>query len=295
MKASDHRLITAEAIRQFVRFSQSPAVPFLLQHSRSVQTGSEDADISPIYTRATNWHFYNRNLDRDILREPIWSFMEPLTFHLSSDRILKRRCEQLTEEIEKKSPKDVCNFTGRILHHIQDMSIPSHVVPVYHGPLVSDSFETYLSTYLKNSEYLSDITEELEQKTPPIPTFLKNDIMQLYQDTAEATLEFIKPENSSCQVTRNGIETTLPWSFFWADKNSKHRDDYPSSCQFGGFGTFGPLGKHFGNSEEFTIGQDSYIINEEVFNAFCRKLVKDMLENSIKALFLIEKDLRTMC
>lgn len=296
MKASDHIRITAEAIRQFVKYSQSAVVPFLLQYSGLIQKGSEDADISPIYTRATNWHFYNRNLDRDILQEPIWSFMEPLTFHLSSDHILKKRCEQLVDEIEKNSSKDACNLTGRILHHIQDMSCPSHVVPVYHGPLIADSFESYLSdVFLSDSKNISDIAEELEQDAKSLAVSPDIDILGLYQNSAEITLKFLQPENSTCQVKRNGKGIELPWNYFWADKNTKYLNGYPSACKFGGFGTFGPLGKNFGTTEEFSIGDDTYVIEKEVYDAFCHQLVKDMLKNSIKALFLIENDLKKLC
>lgn len=295
MKALDHIRITAEAVRQFVRFSQNPVVPLLLQHSSLIQKGSEDADISPIYTRVTNWHFYNKNLDRDVLHEPIWSFMEPLTFHLSSDHILKKRCEELDQEIAKKSVKDACNLTGRILHHIQDMSTPSHVVPVYHGFTIRDSFETYLSDhYLSETQYLETISEKVQHEAADLRPEQPTTILQLYSDTAENTLEYLKPENSGCRVVKNGKETTLPWSYFWADRETIHLGGYPSECKFGGFGTFGPLGMHFGTKGKFDIGDDTYLIEQEVYNNLCQKLVQDMLKNSIKTLFLLESQLEKL-
>jgi len=37
--------------------------------------------------------------------------------------------------------------SGRLTHHIQDMSTPSHVVPVYHGPGLKDEYENFGAEY----------------------------------------------------------------------------------------------------------------------------------------------------
>jgi hypothetical protein len=296
MKQLDHIRITAEAIRRFIRYSQSPAALMLLQHSRLVQQGAEDADISPLYTRVTNWHFYNRNLDQDVLQEPVWSFMEPLTFHLSSDRILRKRCEQLKEEAAKGSLRDCCDLTGRILHHIQDMSTPSHVIPVFHGPLIPDSFENYLcDAYLADEGRLAKImpNQAVEQAMctpqPHIP------VLQVYQDAAEKTLTLLNSEEANFPAMVNGRPRDLSWSYFWADKNTSHTGAYPSECKFGGFGNFGPLGKHFGTTTVIHAGDDTYLIQQQVYDGLCRQLVEEMLVNSIKTLFLLESDLKKLC
>lgn len=296
MKPLDHIRITAEAVRQFVRLSHGPVAPMLLQNSRLVQKGAEDADISPIFTRATNWHFYNRNLDLNVLHESVWPFMEPLTIHLSSDHILKRRYEQLKDETSKGSLKDSCDLTGRILHHIQDMSSPSHVVPVFHGPLVPDSFETYLhDIYLADESRLRDFSSILATNRGPLAPQPGTTVLQLYQEAAESTLTLLKPGNSSCKARVNGQLIELPWSYFWADKDTYHQGDFPSECKFGGFGKFGPLGKHFGITKGIRSGNDVYHIEQQVYNDFCNQLVKEMLINSVKTLLLIEPELAKLC
>jgi hypothetical protein len=296
MKALDHTRITAEAIRQFVRYSQGLVAPMLLQYSSLVQTGSKDTDQSPLYTRATNWHFYKKNLDQDVVRKAVWPYMEPLTFHLSSDHILLRRCEQLRAETAKKSTADACDLTGRILHHIQDMSIPSHVVPIFHGQLVEDSFETYLSKY-----YLADDgrMSALSGEQPPDPSTLlpgvQTTILHLYEEAAENTLSALKIENSSCECQVNGTVQNLSWNYFWSDQNTHHNGYNPSECKLGGFGSFGPLGMNFGTTEPISTGGNSYQIERSTYDRFCTRQVKDMLENSIKALFILEPDLKKLC
>ena len=186
MKAEDHARITGEAIRQFIKYSRSPVTATLLRYSRLVQQGAKDADTRPLYTRATNWHFYNGNLEQDTVKKTIWPFHEPLVIHLSSNHILQRRVKELEQEIAKNSIEDALLLVGRILHHIQDMSTPSHVVPVYHGPLITDSFEIYL-----NSRFLADIDRlnsiALELSTEDVlqnPTTNGTSIMDIYEHGA---------------------------------------------------------------------------------------------------------------
>lgn len=268
----------------------------LLQHSRLVQKGSEDADISPLYTRVTNWHFYNRNLDQDVIHQPVWSFMEPLTVHLSSDRILQKRYNQLKEEGTKRSLRDCCNLTGRILHHIQDMSSPSHVVPVFHGPLVPDSFETYLqNTYLAQDDRLSKMLLDGPLNRNHLIPLPETTILQVYREAAESTLNLLKPENSNCRAIVNGQPRELPWTYFWVGKQTPQEGAYPSDCKFSGFGTFGPLGKNFGTTGEIRADGKSYRIEGEVYDELCRRLVEEMLFNSIRALFLLEPILAKLC
>jgi hypothetical protein len=296
MKALDHTRITAEAIRQFVRYSQGPVAPMLLQHSSIVQTGSQDTDQSPLCTRATNWHFYKGNLDQDVIQEPVWSYVEPLTFHLSSDHILQKRYEQLREETAKKSIRDACSLTGRILHHIQDMSTPSHVVPIFHGLQVEDSFEKYLNEqYLANDRRMSAISGELNPDPSAMIPKAETTPLQLYLEAAEETLITLKAENSSCPCRINGSPRELPWSYFWADKNTHYTGSYPSECSFGGFGQFGPLGKDFGTTTTINAGGISYLIEQETYESFCHQQVKNMLVNSIKALFILEPELQKLC
>lgn len=294
MKATDHTRITEEAIRRFVRHSASPVAPMLLRHSRQVQHGAREEDLTPLLARATNWHFYNRNLDCDVVKEPVWSFMEPLVFHLSSDRILRRHCDQLAREAAKGAVEDCCELTGRILHHIQDMSIPAHVVPIYHGPLIADSFEEYLHRdYLFADGRLAGLPDvsvpAVDSSQALAALVLKN-----YQTAAEATLALLSGEGSGFAATVDNREMLLPWSFFWADRYTCQRDAYPAECTFAGFGRFGPLGKDFGTSDLELQGV-RYRIEPEVYVSFCERLCLKMLADSLATLAILEPLLRRVC
>lgn len=294
MKAADHARITAEAVRQFVRMSPSPSPLLLLQHTSLVQKGSEDPDNTPFYSRATNWHFYNRNLDRDVVEKKVWSFQEPVVFHLSSDHILQERVEQLSREVDKRSVRDCCLLVGRILHHIQDMSTPSHVVPVFHGPQVPDSFESYL-----NTSYLNDygtLTASSVNLPTLIPVFEKareyGSVMNIYQSAAQETLEFL--DSTSCPALENGIPRQLNWNCFWSPQESTHPDALPSECTFSGFGSFGPLGKHFGVTDDIEVRENRYRISRESYRDFCRHRVDAMLTWSMQTLYFLAPELEKL-
>ena len=75
---------------------------------------------------------------------------------------------------------DSCILVGRILHHVQDMSTPSHVVPVYHGLVVKDRFETHLHQEYLNDDVMTSIMEEVvsEDQLPSLPE--DHSVMAMY-------------------------------------------------------------------------------------------------------------------
>lgn len=79
---------------------------------------------------------------------------------ITSENILNKRIKEFEELVEKNSFKRYNKF-GRILHHIQDMSTPSHVLPIYHGPkfplyLSPKKIEDYFETFMcKNNDNIT--------------------------------------------------------------------------------------------------------------------------------------------
>ena len=74
----------------------------------------------------------------------------------------------------------------------------------------------------------------------------------------------------------------------------EHTDSYESECKFGGFGNFGPLGKHFGKTEEFSRRGVRYKIELDEFNGICRDLSKKMIIDSVLTLQSIEQRLQPL-
>jgi hypothetical protein len=130
-------------------------------------------------------------------------------------------------------------YLGYLIHHIQDMSVPLHVLPVNH--FWTDGFEKYELTLGPSSqdESCKDLIQEALQTSP----------VELHQSVAWETLE----------LSRNGeLTASYPWnhkvplSWFWEEG---------SNDEFGGYGI---LGNSFGmswlstRSQKFRIEQQEF-------------------------------------
>lgn len=295
MKAKDHVRITNAAVNLYNSGIDSDVSKLLNKNCDLLVKGSEEADSKPIMVRATNWHFYNRNLSEDTIEHAIWEFQEPTVFHLSSDYILRKREEELDAEIEKQSLGDICNLVGRILHHVQDMSTPSHVIPVYHGILIKDSFEKYLhEVFLDDSDVLVGIAKAIESEKSIHSQPENRSIMALYIQAADNTLIYLSTEKPTFIAKVDDVEQSLPWTYFWEPEDVEHIDSYEPECNFAGFGNFGPLGKRFGETKEFERRGVRYKINKKVFDGICRDLTKKMLLDSVLTLQALDKRLQVL-
>ena len=115
-------------------------------------------------------------------------------FHtpLPENIISSTQTERIKGLVEKNSFKRYNKF-GRILHHIQDMSTPSHVLPIYHGPKfplyvslkkIEDHFETFM--------YKNDDNITLEDVHIPSSDNNINSFFQIYDNAAHEMLEMLK-------------------------------------------------------------------------------------------------------
>jgi len=284
MKPTDHKRITRRAIEIFCHRQPGPFADLLSHHCEQIVDGSRDADTRPLHVRATNWHFYRANGHlKPIETHLLWV---PITIYPTSDHILRLRIEELSNEVEKGISHDLFNLVGRILHHTQDMSTPAHVVPVYHGMdildlvpddlNVRDSFEDYAEEHSPDLLAALDIDaihfDELAYSPP--------DLFANYEQAAQRTLRllFDAPE-ARFPAMVDGKRRTLDWSMFWQQWR-EGRDDAASRH---GFGRYGPLGAHFGDTD-IEQGGKHYQIDSQVYRAELGLLLGKMVEDSIRAL-----------
>ncbi|WP_150775485.1 hypothetical protein, partial [Pseudomonas fluorescens] len=127
--AFNPELHSAYALRAAQAYQRCPGVklPEQLAEALAAGTDAEDSNLLTLPQRATNWHFYNRNKKL----EPFWFANRSL------DVIFSKRIEKLNALLAEPDadPVAVYEQAGRVLHYIQDMSVPGHVVPAYHAKL----------------------------------------------------------------------------------------------------------------------------------------------------------------
>ncbi len=296
MKAADHKTISKAAINQLHELGPNPSRALLSQNIKSISEAAEDVD-SVNYSRATNWHFYNDNCQHTIRSRDDFGFFDNIKLHRTSEFILQKRNVQLSEQIKKKKLDKACEYIGRILHHIQDMSTPSHVVPVYHGMVIKDCFETKLHEYI-DAEKASG-SDIFTIQADEFNNIQKSEIFPIYKESAEASLQYLYSDSNTCKVTVDGIEQPLGWNNFWL----RHEDDLQGAYDvegdlvnyaeedFDGFGKFGSLGKHFGELAAFGRDDVTYLIQQEEYNKLYRYLINKMILDSIRTLKSLEERL----
>lgn len=167
--------------------------------------------------RLRNWHFY-RSEDSPISKRR-WGFIRPTSEHIFIEHITALR--RAPRESETRYL-----LLGRLLHHIQDMSTPSHVLAIYHGPKKPDHFETFVE------DHLCRITGSDVNPFEDVADF-----WNLYQEAAKRTSEYVA--NGTFQALRDGVTQPLPLSEFWQTWSEKE-DGFRR-----GFGSFGPLSECF--------------------------------------------------
>ena len=235
MKAATHQKITQEALQKYIQgkgkgydgvFNKA-----LWQECIRDGTAWEDA---PSKFRFTDWHFYPAN---DLLEEEILGLAIPNSAHLVA---LRQR--KLVEELEHGLSERLFTRFGRLLHHIQDMSTPTHVVPVYHGPGMPDPYEEFLN---KQWEDLQPFKSDMPAVRGAAGDY---QFTSLYRSAAEATQVILAPQNLRFNVTIDGVTTQADSTLFWLSHDQVDGEPKPKHSKHG-FGGFGILGEYFGKDE----------------------------------------------
>ena len=285
MKPDDHARITSKAVRLFHQYGRNTISDAMIKSIDRICAGSKKEDAFTL-ERLRNWHFYNK-----WLLLPLTVPCSSCILHFTPEHLIIKRDHQLNRAINKRKRKQLFTLTGRILHHIQDMSTPSHVVPVYHDPIYRDSYETYLcDCYLNDSDHLNSIATEINSETMTrLQEITVNNVLEIYQARAEKTNAYLEPANSHFSAMVNNQPEQLSWSMFWQPNQKKNRAPADHHFSLSDFGKFGPLGKIFGVTDPITIKNKTYQIEFHQFNHLCRHFTLQALLDSLLTLIFLAR------
>jgi len=301
MKAKAHKKITQKVLEIFKQYCQGNFVKKLEKYGAEIVDGSVDADKFPIFERATNWHFYKENNKLKPTK------VGPVMVHPTSDHILNKRVSQLEECItaarEADTPatrddalEEAFELVGRALHHIQDMSTPTHITPIYHGPdfpfnqvddalIISDHFENYSS----DGELMNRVLDSIsitEEEFEYLRSGARASFIDTYVDAAKESLSYIFENDAENYMEGmvDGKPAQLPFSMFW----QRHQQT-PADGRIKGFGSFGPLEKMFDEpGEPIEVEGKTYRVLPQALEDFCTVLMNKMVRDSLRALFVAE-------
>lgn len=178
-----------------------------------------EAEDNPTPSRGLNWHFYSNSGKIGCY------WWGPFCCNGSNVEIFKFRVDTLKERIAAKDPiiEDIYFTIGRIAHHIQDMSSPPHVLPIYHTS--NDLFDKYEPATVENLA-TPEVCDEI-RAVVYTPAELLEKAAQATLIAAAAPVEFAGGEKNSGES----------WKKFWGGG---------ASTKYQGFSTYGVYGNTFG-------------------------------------------------
>jgi hypothetical protein len=199
---SSHEAMTRASIDAAL---EAGAPSALAAHRETVVEGSRAEDLN-LFVKWTGYHHFFHpgvSLDSSIRKDSG-----------TRVRVLWREAEEAASNGDLARAFD---RVGHLVHHIQDMGVPMHVVPVMHG--------------------LTDRFEQHEAKTGL--GCLAREIAPLSGEEAQLALA-----RETLEVVRTGTLPVeggaIPWSAFWAE---------PTPHKPGAFGGYGVVGNAFDSKE----------------------------------------------
>jgi hypothetical protein len=241
-------------------------------HRENLARGAADEDEIDSVSRATNWHFYNRYR---AVPNRWWA-------RTTLDSIFEVRIEELRAALADR-PRDsarVYYLAGRVLHYIQDMSVPAHVAPIYHFKLrllfveigESDPFDGYEPPEGALDSAVDGLNCDELAKT--VPTELPG-LRQMLDATAAATLLAIGQGPGRGDEPEAG---TGMWKHYWGDPAEKHERDpeTPGFARYGGC-RFVRWGNPPGCGETGTL------------DLFFGKRYRRVIEDTIRVLIFVDR------
>ena len=277
MKAEDHGLITAKAVDLYVGCTNSAVARAAQSHRQRIVQGARDEDVTPAFRRMTNWHFFRENA----LLGPRKIML--CTVHPTSDAVLATHVDALYRL--PPLSEDAWPCLGRIVHHIQDMSTPAHVTPVYHDMRIKDSFEHHasprVSQVLRDMICPADMGEVLNAREAMT-------LEELYEDAARRTLARLF-EGPGLIVNVNGRPESATWDWFWERHHVHTRySTGQTHTSFPGFGRYGTPGLHFGETA-FQAGADELHVPASVYRELLVVVVGKAVLDTMAALAIVDR------
>lgn len=219
-RVSDHEMLTRRAVQLYQRCH---AIRFTSTEVKSLVAGSVSEDFNLAVKWLKNSHYYHPGKwVRTLYRDDAGYRVQYLT-----EKLLAGRQPQL-------------HLLGKIMHFVQDVASPPHVVPVVHN--LSDGFEKFELSATATTT--SDLPCPPASAAPP-PAVLKREALR--------TLASLR---DTAQATRDGEPYEFSWTLFWSEGLGSR------------FGYYGFFGNNFGQTQAIEVMGRIYRFPHAVFHAY---------------------------
>ncbi len=245
-----HQKMTFAAARQFNLCAPSVELPTLTPLQVRYIARSAVKESNSRMVRAFRWGFYERE---DQARKRLVGLVQTR---------LHERFEKLEAAVgEAEDLVGYYSATGQIMAHVQDMSVPTFVVPIYYNRFwrlsVRDRFSVYpIDVELLTAKLGERSCEELlgEEAVPA----------QLLSELAEMTITAIRQPILG--------QEPATWESFWRFGKE------------GKFGKYGPARNRFGQRTDFACGEQTclFLKDDPLYRDFALQRHLDALHFSLR-------------
>ena len=163
-----------------------------------------------------------------------WHFLNPLRQQYAKVGLIDQSMQRLWQQLhmalaQAETPMQRSLFLGGLAHLLEDVTVPAHVVPVYHGPSMAEWLGPIqldgIADYLEGQVMIHDAIDywpvdlaSLQALTWPCVSEQVDSITVLRDLTALHTLAMLNEPIAQCNVT---------WQVFWqAAKNESYFGRY---------------------------------------------------------------------
>ena len=243
----DHKRITYQAVDELLRCVPSAAD---LLSTRWILFGNLEEDLNVAKKGLVYSHYYHPHKELTMARYDSMARISALQ-------------TSLMQRAEDGSSAGIFGMMelGQTIHHLQDMAVPLHVLPVAHG--MSDGFEGFSIN--------ADISSGLG--CDQIGSVIVTAPEALLKETALETLAMVGTETIDIEAAKNGQLTKLKVTGrdFWQEGTGTE------------FGDYGKLGNVFGMTE-FRVASVDFRVRHDDYVAYKQNRMKHAVRATIRAL-----------
>jgi hypothetical protein len=277
----NHRLITQRAIQEFNACSRYHHFGGLTPKEQELLIQGNLSEDYNIFTKTLRWHFFHpeKNLNHKGYNA-IGISRNILPYFYKKSVAVHRR-------IAIGRSLDNYEFLGNLIHFLQDMSCPPHIVPIFHTAL--DSFDNYplVPDYSPENRREIDcgpIQNLVHSQKSKHPLFL---IQEQFDRTSRALQKEILTADHTPAVIHEGKPFRATWEAFWAGINTPD------------FGQYGIFGNSFGTSHisvssgfwvwRFFSEKSEYDLNPIYYHEFAKQQHRDAIDVTLEAIYWLKR------
>lgn len=243
-----------------------------LQEAMATKNKNEDGTLFTYHIRFGNWHFYNTN---DV-SDSGW----PNHF---MGKIFAKIIKKFDKALSAGKPlEDLYVKASSVMHYIQDVSSPPHVVPVYHWKILGMGVVEPFDGFELNEKDRMTYRNKLDVTPGQCRVLMAGD-SNLKNILANDALETLAVIDKKIPVENSLGEQSYKWSSFWrlAGSDEPACDDKKPKP---GFGTYGQFCNKYGTSETLTGDSGDLEIPEAVYKDFFLSQFIQARNSSVKVL-----------